>query len=254
MGKSARYKPLCTDVRPGSRLYSYGGRYPDRFCTLVRLTRSKMVVAIDDDDVDERCVNRELFTDAANAPIPDPASQSVPTPAPAALLRPASPLQAPIWPSVTLHGSAYPDLFLPHPPDLTDSILVRGSLVPVCELIKQEPVLHHRFLLCCTSFAAAGVDPVPASPASCTTSTWRLNYHPLSPLAPAHPLQPLGSLPPPPPPRANFPTFQPPTPPLPSPCSRARQNACQVAADPLRHVPSPVPDLLRNLPTQHDAE
>ena len=165
MGKSARYKPLRTDVRPGSRLYSYGGRYPDRFCTLVRLTRSKMVVAIDNNDVDKRCVNCESFTNAANAPIPDPASQSVPAPAPAALLRPAPPLPAPIWPSVTLHGSAYPNPFLPHPPNPTDSLLVRGSLVPVCELIKQEPVLHHRFLLCCTSFAAAGVDPGTGFPA-----------------------------------------------------------------------------------------
>ena len=160
MGKSARYKPLRSDVRPGSRLYSYGGRYPDRFCTLVRLTKSKMVVAIDDDDVDERCVNRESFTDAANAPIPDPASQSVP-----AVVAPAPPSPAPIQPSAPSHGSAYHDPSLPQPPTPTDSLVVRGSRIPVCELIEKEPVLYHRFLLCCTSFAAAGVNPGTGFPA-----------------------------------------------------------------------------------------
>ncbi len=163
MGKSAKYKPLFTDVPPGSRLYSYGDRYPDRFCTLVLLTKSKKVVAIDDDNVDERCVNRESFTNAANVPIPDPASQSAP--APAASLRPAPPSPASIRPSVASHGSAYSAPFLPRPPDPTESILVRGSLVPICKLIEQELILHHWFLLCCTSFAAAGVDPSTGFPA-----------------------------------------------------------------------------------------
>jgi hypothetical protein len=59
---------------------------------------------------------------------------------------------------------------------------------------------------------------------------------------------------PPPPARAILPTFRPPTPPIPSPRSRARLNACQLAAEALRHVPSPVPDSLPTLPTQPDEE
>jgi len=252
MGKSVRYKPLRSDVRPGSRLYSYGGRYPDRFCTLVRLTKSKMVVAIDDDDVDERCVNRESFTDAANAPIPDPASQSVP--AVVAPLRPAPPSPAPIQPSAPSHGSAYPDPSLPQPPTPTDSLVVRGSRIPVCELIEKEPVLYHRFLLCCTSFAAAGVDPGTGFPAFLQ----HINMAPPPPSAVVPRTGPpvaTSRLPSPPPPaRAILPTFRPPTPPIPSPRSRARLNACQLAAEALRHVPSPVPDFLSNLPTQTDEE
>ena len=155
-----RSKALRRDLHPGTRVYCDGGRYNGHFAAISRWTEQKVFVIFDDDPKEpgkERCIFPEHAVVASLAPYPDPKAPS------ATLTSLPRPPHSPV-PAVPVAARHSPITQIQprHPAPLVSSatVLVRGIATPTGTVITQEPLLHHRFLLCCTSFAAAGIDPL----------------------------------------------------------------------------------------------
>ena len=159
MAKS-RLRPLRHDMPPGTRVYCHGGRYNGHFAAISRWTVQKVFVIFDEDPKEqgkERCIFPDHAIEASVAPYPDPKAPSAPPP------RQPRVQHSPVTAVPVAARPSPPTPTQPrHPAPLASfaTVLVRGIATPTGTVITQEPLLHHRFLMCCTSFAAAGIDPL----------------------------------------------------------------------------------------------